>query len=301
MRYVCLLLAAIGCIGCATTPYRYGGDYHTACDPPLRCGEAQLERGSDRPVLDGVGCVLGLPGKILLLNCRVANHHVSEETEDDLMAYLAANNLDRVKVRINEYDPCGEWNRLVDNKSIAWPLRYTLGTLSVVGYTVLPGRLLGCDEYNPFTNTISLYSDVPAIALYEGASAKDYAQRQYKGLYALSRVVPGVPLICHEARAANDAMGYIEQNGTTQDVKEGYRTVCPMYVLHGCPSVNIEGLPVVLPAVVGGHLVGQAKAMSISDGPPPQTAVPAADTAPNVDPSMAARPAPPVPTPNLVR
>lgn len=269
MRCFCILLTAICCVGCATAPYRPGSPC-TANDPPLGCGETQIERGSKRPILDGVGCLVGLPGKVLMLNCRVANHNVSAETESDLQAYLDANQLDKVKVRINEYDPCGEWDRLTENKSVAWPLRYSLGTLSVVGYTLLPGRVFGCDQYNPFTNTISLYSDVPTIAIYEGASAKDYAQREYKGLYAVSRAIPLVPMMFHEAYAANDTMSYIEQYGTAQEIKDGYRLAYPMYFWRSCPAVNFGGVPAALPAAAVGHVAGQAKAMSISEDSRPQ-------------------------------
>ena len=187
--------------GCATAPYRYGGDYRTNCDAPLKEGESQVERGRPAPVIDTVGWVVGVPAKIIMLDRHIDNHDVSFETEARLQEYLASNDLDKVKVRLNQYDPCGEWNRLVENKSVAWPLRYTVGTLSVVGYTLLPGRVLGGDQYNPFTNTVSIYSDAPAVAVYEGAAAKDYAQREYKGLYAVASVVPGVGAIWHDAVA----------------------------------------------------------------------------------------------------
>jgi hypothetical protein len=260
MRLLGMIFCLIGCVGCAATPYRYGGDYFTDCDAPLKPNECQVERGSRRPILDGVGWVVGVPAKILMLNHRIDNHNVSEETEADLKEYLACNSLAKVKVRINEYDPCGEWHRLGENKSVAWPIRYTVGTLSVLGYTLLPGRVFGNDNYNPFTNTISLYSDVPAAAIYQGGAAKDYAQHNYKGMYALARVLPGVGLIWHEAHASSDTIGYLLENGTSQEVKEGYRTVYPSYVLRGCPSVILGEVPMVLPALAVGHVAGQSKA-----------------------------------------
>ena len=191
--------------------------------------------GRKAPVLDTVGWVVGVPAKVVMLDHRVANHNVSGEVEGSLEQYLAANGLDRVKVRVNEYDPVGEWRRLRANQSVAWPLRYTLGTLSVAGDAVFPGRVFGGDRYNPYTNTIELYSDVPALAVYQGARAKDYAQREYKGLYALAYVVPGVGLFWHDAHASSDALSYIEQNGSPEQVREGYRSVCPAYCIDGQP------------------------------------------------------------------
>lgn len=188
-----------------------------------------------------------------------------------LQEYLAANKLDRVKVRINQYDPMGEWNRLADNKSVGWPVRYTAGTLTVVGYTLLPGRVFGGDRYNPFTNTISVYSDVPAIALYQGGRAKDYAQREYKGLYAVAYAVPGVGMFCHDANASRDAMGYLQETGTPAEIREGYRSVCPIYAVDAIdPIAAVTGVPLVLPAIVAGHVVGQCKAASFHDNVLPE-------------------------------
>jgi hypothetical protein len=89
-------------------------------------------------------------------------------TEGAIRQYLAVSGLDKVKVRVNQYDPAGEWQRLRDNHSVSGPVRYTIGTLSVVGCTVLPGRVFGGDHYNPYTNSVYLYSDVPAMAVYQG-------------------------------------------------------------------------------------------------------------------------------------
>jgi hypothetical protein len=279
MRSFLWALALISTMGCATTHYRYGGDYFTDNDGSLKPSESQIERGRRAPVLDAVGWIVGLPSKIIMLDHHVNNHDVSPNTELSIKQYLACNGMDKVKVRINEYDPCGEWGRLVRNKSVGWPARYTIGTLTVVGYTLLPGRVFGWDGYNPFTNTISLYSDVPTIALYEGSHAKDYAQREYKGLYAVSRVVPGIGL-WQDYKASNETMSYITENGTAKNKKEGYRTICPTFAFSACePFVALTGAPLVLPAVVTGHVVGQVKAASIDESGVPDTPGPEASPA----------------------
>jgi hypothetical protein len=269
-------LSLVVAAGCATKPYQYCGTLRTENDAGIKPGESQVERGRRAPVLDTVGWVVGVPAKIIMLDRRVANHNVSVESETAMREYLAANGLDRVKVRLNEYDPGGEWRRLVENKSVAWPLRYTIGTFSVVGYTLLPGRVFGGDDYNPFTNTINLYSDVPGIALYEGGRAKDYAQREYKGLYALAYVVPGVGLVWHDARASSDAIAYLQQTGTPEQIKDGYRTVFPAYGIDAAqPLGSIGSVPLVLPAALAGHVVGQVKAASLDE--PRPTLSPAVD------------------------
>lgn len=261
------LVVAMG--GCAAKPYRYGGEFHTARDVGLAPDESQIERGRRAPILDTVGWIVGAPAKIVMLDHRVSNHNVSERTEESLHEYLAANGLDRVKVRVNEYDPKGEWQRLRQNESVAWPLRYTIGTLSVVGYTVLPGRVFGGDSYNPFTNTINIYSDVPALAMYEGGFAKEYAQREYKGLYAVGYVVPGVGL-WQEMKASQDAVKYVEENGSPEDKKAAYRSVSPAFAMRAVAPLASDA-PVVLAAAAAGHVSGQFRAFRVKEDGTPQS------------------------------
>jgi hypothetical protein len=262
--------------GCARLPYRYGENLITQDDAALGPDETQFERGRRAPVIDTVGWIVGIPGKILMFDRHVSNHDVSPETEEKLQEYLAKNDLDKVKVRVNQYDPLGEWSRLGRNKSVGWPARYTLGTLSVACYTVFPGRIFGWDQYNPYTNTIYLYSDVPSMAVYEGGYAKDFAGREYKGWYSLAYEVPVVNL-WHHGKASNDAMGYLQENASEQETKEGYRTIGPAYAINASRGLgSVANVPVVLPAVVAGHAVGQIKAASYEEKTPetpePQTA-----------------------------
>ena len=73
--------------------------------------------------------------------------------------------IDGLCARINQYDPIDEFSRLRTNKTVAPGWRYTLGTVSVIGYTLVPGRIIGLDQYNPYTNSVYVYSDVPALAV----------------------------------------------------------------------------------------------------------------------------------------
>ncbi|MCP4004231.1 MAG: hypothetical protein GY725_08555 [bacterium] len=85
-------------------------------------------------------------------------------------------------MRLNQYSVPGEWARLFRNRNIGGFWRYTFGILTLATYTALPQRAFGGDNYNPFTNTINIYSDVPAIVLHEGGHAKDFARRESKGV-----------------------------------------------------------------------------------------------------------------------
>ena len=104
-----------------------------------RADESQIERRQPRPLIDGCGWLWGIPAKVVLWNAKVENHDISRETEQVLAEYLAANHLEEIKVRANQYRPLDDWKRLTRNKSVAWPWSYTIGTLSVLGETVFPG------------------------------------------------------------------------------------------------------------------------------------------------------------------
>ena len=229
---------------------------------------SQIERGKPRPVLDGMGWVFGIPSKIILWDRRVENHNVSAGTEESIRRYLDDNDLEHVKVRINQYAPLGDWRRLRANKTVGWGYRYTLGALSVAGEAILPGRLFGGDHYNPFTGTIHLYSDVPAIALHEGGHAKDFTRRALPGTYALVTALPFGNL-WPEAIATGDAITYAGQQADPELERESYRILFPAYGTYLGGSVGDYVTPVALPiyagAVVAGHAVGRVQARLVPD------------------------------------
>lgn len=177
----CLLLAS-GCRPLAPQAIDATRIYDS---PQLLDEQPQIQRGEPRKIIDGFGWVWGIPSKLLLWNRCVENHNITMETEAAIAGYLYDNDLPTVRVRLNQYRPGEDWSRLVRNKSVGAGWRYTVGALSVLGETIVPGRLFGGDHYNPFTNTVHIYSDVPAIALHEGGRAKDFARRKWKGTYGV--------------------------------------------------------------------------------------------------------------------
>lgn len=231
--------------------------------------EDQIERGKPRPVIDGIGWFFGIPGKLILWDKRVDNHNVSSATEDALEKYLADNDLQHVKVRINQYNPLDDWKRLTKNRTVGWPYRYTFGALSVAGEALFPGRLFGGDRYNPWTATIHLYSDVPSIALHEGAHAKDFTRRDLPGTYGLVTALPFVDL-WPEAIATGDAIAYVEKQGEPELEKEAYRILYPAYGTYLGGSVADAlvapiALPVYAGTIVAGHVTGRIKANGVSE------------------------------------
>lgn len=257
---------------CASTPYRFASDIEGPHDLKLSPGEPQTERGKPHRLLDGLGHYLfSLPSKLILWNWKVDNHNISEETEAILMAYLEANDLHNVKVRLNQYAPGAEWRRLVQNNGMAPGWRYSLGAISLVYYTAFPGRLFGGDNYNPYTNTINLYSDLPAIALHEAGHARDFTSRcrNYRGFYALIYILPFGPLH-HEAVASGEAIGYLRETENPEVEKSAYKLLYPAYATYiggeaaqWAPSPYYY--PIMIATVVPAHIAGRIKAAYVKD------------------------------------
>lgn len=230
---------------------------------PNEPADSQFEYGHDRPVVDGLGNIVGIPRKLLLWNRHVKSHSISHETENELREYIAMNDLDSVKIRVNQYAPLEEWQRLCKNKQINPIWRCTAGTFHMIGYTLFPGRVFGRDEYNPYTNTVSIYSDVPSLGLAELAYAKDIQHADYPGLYAVSQEFAGVDMI-HTTRSTEDVLNYLAVHGSFEELEEGYETLYPAMGLDVGDSIGSlfpqldAGLGLIGAGV--GHITGRVKA-----------------------------------------
>ncbi|MEZ6138112.1 MAG: hypothetical protein R3C53_24780 [Pirellulaceae bacterium] len=262
-----LVLSVVAASGCrAPLTSRAIDAQHIYKSAELIDEQPQIQRGEQRPVLDAVGWTLGIPSKLTLWNRKVENHHIGPETETTVAEYLAANELDTVRVRLNQYRPGEDWSRLVKNKSVGAGWRYTFGTLSVLGETLIPGRVFGGDHYNPYTNTIHIYSDVPAIALHEAGHSKDFARRQWKGTYAAVYSLPIVPLY-HESIASSDVIAYLEARGTREEQAAAARVLYPAYGTYAGSAagsvVPAYSSPLYFGGLLTGHAAGRLEARRI--------------------------------------
>jgi hypothetical protein len=274
-----LLLLATFSLACASTPYPYGEDLETDLTLELQPGESQVERGRPQAVIDGFGHYLfSLPAKLLLLNWKVNNHNISAETEASLREYLDANGLCSVKVRLNQYAPGGEWSRLARNREMPAAWRWTLGMFTVAMYSILPERLLagivGGDHYNPYTNTISLYSDLRPVAIHEAGHSKDFAEkrnRHWRGVYAAVRLLPLVPL-WQEATASADAISWERAHGSSAEEKSAYRSLYPAYASYVGGEIGrwYGGRWMPYAAAVPGHIAGWTRSFFVEDREPPE-------------------------------
>ncbi len=245
-RSIALVLTlALGSAGCAATPPYVG-------QGPYR----QIDRGHPIPPIDFLGNVFSLLNKLLLWNWKVENHAVSADTEAVLAKYLDKRSveLNDLRVQINEWAPHKDLARLWRYKRVAWPYRLLLGLpVTLISEVLIPGRIFGGDHYNPFTNTVHLYSDLAPIALHEAGHAYDFSQRRYRGTYALLRILPGADLY-QEFKATDEAIDY---SITIEDRKtelQGYKILYPAY---GTYIGQYFFFPFGLVAVIIGHIHGR--------------------------------------------
>ena len=226
----------------------------------------QITRGRPIPPIDFLGNVFALPAKLILLNWHVDDHVVSEKTESYLVRYvdLSQSVTEGTHFSLNEYAPGMALKRLIKNKKVAWPYRLLLGLpLTLIGDVLLPGRLfaglLGGDSYNPFTDTVSIYSDHPAIALHEAGHSHDFNRRRYKGTYALIRLIPFVNLY-QEFMASDEAITHLIETGDRTQEIAAYKILYPAYGTYVGGYFLIPGGSIV--GAVGGHILGRMKAHS---------------------------------------
>jgi hypothetical protein len=256
-RLLCLCVLLWPSIGCVLSPKAIDSRKRFIAPELAEANVPAVERGAKRPVLDAVGWVVGIPSKLLLWNRRIDNHNISPETEVAIAKYLSDNELGHVKVRLNQYRPWDDMKRLTKNRTMAWPWRYTVGVVSVLGEGIFPGRIFGGDHFNPYTQTVHLYSDLPVIGFHEGAHAKDFSRRGYPGTYAAAYMLPIVPLY-HESVASRDVMDYLSKLGDPQLEQQAYHLLYPAYGTYVGGAIGAVIPAVSFPAYYGSVLAGHA-------------------------------------------
>lgn len=256
-------IVLLGNLGCAATPYQFGR-FHPEQPDGVLLQPIVVETGGDHPTLDRIGRIVGLPARLLTLNKKVNNHEISPETLEKLQEYLAKNDITDVYVAVNQYDPKGQWQRLQENDSISPVWRYSVGTLTWLGYTVFPSRIFGGDRYNPYTNSLTLSSDVPALVLAEAAYAKDIHSQKLPGTYAAIFNDLPVLSVWRQSKAAADVLGYARLQADWPVEKQAYQVLYPQMGA-GLAGTASPFVPVYGPLIgIGGAVVGHAAGRTIA-------------------------------------
>jgi hypothetical protein len=253
-RRLALLVAAL-MGGCA-----YGPPPYVGVGP-----HPQISRGRQAKVIDGLGNVLGVHHKIFLGNAKLSNHYITHATETYLQRYidLPESNTEGTLFSLNEWAPWRDLDRLKDNKKVNWIYRVLLGLPITLVSIILPGRLLGGDHYNPFTDTVNIYSNLPVVVLHEAGHVHDFNSRKYKGTYAALRILPFFDLY-QEFLASDEAIEHIISTGEVKQELSAYKVLYPAYGTYvgGYLGYLFPGGSIIGVAI--GHLIGRAKASSKS-------------------------------------
>lgn len=259
LRFTALMLCltiAVSTSGCARLqPNEYAEHGYK--------GTAVVQEGRKVLIVDWLGNFFGAFSKLILWNWKVNRHNITEETEKAVQDYLAEHQdaLGDVQVQLNRYAPQDAWKRLIHNKGVKWPYRLFLGTFVVLFTdTLFINRIFAGDYYNPFTHQVNVYSDLPSVALHELGHAKDFAERRYRGSYALFRIVPFADLY-QEYQATDKAFQHVRKEKMTKTEIEAYKVLYPAYGTYAGSYGGFLFIPfgTVIGAIVG-HIIGRSEA-----------------------------------------
>ena len=219
-----------------------------------------ISRGRPLPFIDTLKNVLSIPAKVLLFSPHIDSRRIAPEVDSAVVDFAKRHQLERVHVRVNEYAPLAEFGRLLSNWRVSILWRMIFGLPTWFAYCINIGRVFGGDHYNPFSNTVNLFSNHRSIALHEMGHALDFKRRRFPGLYALSRLIPGVALY-QEYLASLYAIEYLREIGEKEEEIRAYRLLFPAYSTYIFGAL-VEFFPtsvtrsILFPVLLLGHGLG---------------------------------------------
>ncbi len=243
--------------GCATT-----GDpmaSRSATSATERNGSSVVVKtGKPNLFADGLAGVVQFPRPLFRRMSTHPERYDSEAAVGKAVAYLEANDLADIQILAHRHDPADQWRRLRSNDRVpAWK-RYSLGSLSLLSYNLLPPRIWGFDEYNAFTNTLHMNSDLVYMAAYRGATTKQIHDSRVPLMTAIAGDLPPTSFIVHR-RATSDLIAYHRAQDDWDAERNVYEKVYPTVGANSA-TLAILAYPVwwMIPATrVGGAMAGQ--------------------------------------------
>ncbi len=217
---VLMATAIVG--GCARDIYRYGSFADSAGDKPA---QVLVRHGEPHKTLDRLSDIVSWPRRAILPELP-DRRNIAPETVEQVTRYLDQNDLQGVQVSVRDYQPREQWRRLRQSRVVPPLTRYSFGSLSVVRYTLFPGRVFGRNAYNPYTDTLYVNSNTPALLLHEAAFAKNVRRQVFPGPYAVASHLP-ILAGWSEFDGANEVLGYARAEHDWGLEEEAYQQVYP--------------------------------------------------------------------------
>lgn len=228
-----------------------------------------ISRGTPLALVDTTGNFLSLSNKLLFLSADLDSHYIDEDVERAMHEFAEHHGIEGGHVRINEYAPLDELGRVFSNGRVNILLRLSFGLLGWLSYVLMVNRIFGGDHYNPFADTVNIFSNHKGIALHEMGHLLDFRRRDYPGLYSLLRLIPGVALY-QEYLASLYAVQYLDHIGDHDEELRAYRILFPAYstyvlgfLAYILPNQVIR--TIAMPFVVLGHVLGNVMAQKRID------------------------------------
>ena len=199
--------------GCVSDAYHYGISRQELL-PRLPLTPNRITVGGKHPNIDAIEQTVRYPGKVFQewfpsndpdeqVPMDVRQLKVVQSASD----YLDENGLKGVYIDVREYNPREQWNRLRSNTRVSPFWKYTGGTLYHAVYCVLPGRAFGYDQFNGFTNTLSINSLSSPSAVFQAGYVKKIYDQRYPGTYIAMNWLPIFPLF-RDTSISNDVLTY---------------------------------------------------------------------------------------------
>ena len=266
---------------------------------PRKKEQIDIQIGASNFWVDGIRNVLSIRSKILFLNSKINSGNVSKETIGKMRDFLHENGLHDVSVSVNQYKPQEVWRRTFTNPKTSLLSKCTAGVVFGLLETLLIPKLSGiaCDHYNPYSNTVHLFSDDLATALHECGHAKDVNERANPGLYGaialinytsddedwanhpiffavLKSVSVGQSCLTlyQEYKATDNAIAHLRVKNLNVELKRSFKVLVPSFAAYCANAVLTktnttikisEWLKISVPNIsfigfmVAGHIIGQ--------------------------------------------
>src|SRR5262249_55955205 len=122
-------------------------------------------------------------------------------------------------------------------------------------------RLFGSDRYNPYTDSVYIYSDIPCLAQEQASYAKLIRGQRHPGTYVALTSLPFVQL-WPEKEVKTDVLDYTLAYGTPAQQTEATHILYAEYgaeVGHQASVLFGAGIPLTLAGAGVGHISASAQ------------------------------------------